>query len=143
MTRPPQRTPIGLALNRTARIVARAFDEALTQAGGSLPVWLVLLHLFSGDRVATQRALAEALGLREATLSHHLSAMEGDGLVTRRREDGNRRVQVVELTDRGRAQFMRLRDAAIAFDTRLRTGIADEELARVDDVLARLAANAA
>lgn len=134
------RTPIGHALNRAARIVARAFDQALAQAGGSLPVWLVLLNLTS-DRIATQRALAETLGLREATLSHHLSAMEADGLVTRRRDDGNRRVQVVELTDRGRAQFARLRDAAIAFDTRLRTGIADEELARVDDVLGRLAAN--
>jgi len=41
----PARTPIGLKLNRTARIVGRAFDQALTEAGGSLPVWLVLLNL--------------------------------------------------------------------------------------------------
>ena len=134
------RPPIGLALNRAARIISRAFDEALSEAGGSLPVWLVLLNL-TIDQVATQRALAEALGLREATLSHHLSAMEADGLVTRRRDEGNRRVQVVELTDLGRARFAQLREAAIAFDARLRDGIADEELARVDDVLARLAAN--
>jgi MarR family transcriptional regulator, transcriptional regulator for hemolysin len=136
-----ERRPIGLALNRAARIIGRAFDEALTEAGGSLPVWLVLLHLTT-DRVATQRALAEALGLREATLSHHLAAMEAGGLVTRRRDDGNRRVQVVELTDDGRAHFTTLRDAAIAFDARLRTGIADDDIARVDDILARLAANA-
>jgi MarR family transcriptional regulator, transcriptional regulator for hemolysin len=136
-----ERRPIGLALNRAARIIGRAFDEALTEAGGSLPVWLVLLHLTT-DRVATQRALAEALGLREATLSHHLAAMEAGGLVTRRRDDGNRRVQVVELTDDGRAHFTTLRDAAIAFDARLRTGIADDDVARVDDILARLAANA-
>ena len=134
------RPPIGLALNRAARIISRAFDEALSEAGGSLPVWLVLLNL-TIDQVATQRALAEALGLREATLSHHLSAMEADGLVTRRRDERNRRVQVVELTDLGRARFAQLREAAIAFDARLRGGIADEELARVDDVLARLAAN--
>jgi MarR family transcriptional regulator for hemolysin len=132
--------PIGLALNRASRIIARAFDEALTEAGGSLPMWLVLLHLTT-DRVATQRALAEALGLREATLSHHLAAMEAGGLITRRRDDGNRRVQVVELTEAGRARFAGLRDAAIAFDARLRTGIADEDIAHVDDVLARLAAN--
>lgn len=134
------RRPIGLALNRASRVIGRAFDEALTEAGGSLPVWLVLLHLTT-DRVATQRALAEALGLREATLSHHLAAMEADGIVTRRRDDGNRRVQVVELTDDGRAHFARLRDAAVAFDAQLRTGIADEDIARVDDVLARLTAN--
>ena len=44
MTRPP-RTPIGLELARSARTVGRAFDEALSAAGGSLPVWLVLLNL--------------------------------------------------------------------------------------------------
>jgi MarR family transcriptional regulator, transcriptional regulator for hemolysin len=137
---PPHRTPIGLALNRTARIVSRAFDEALTVAGGSLPVWLVLLNVETGQ-AATQRSLAEALGLREPTLSHHLAAMESDGLITRRREDANRRVQVVTLTDEGRAQFGRLREAAIAFDRELRHGIDDADLALVNEVLARLSAN--
>ena len=41
----PPRTPIGLQLSQTARIVSRAFDEALDAAGGSLPVWLNLLNL--------------------------------------------------------------------------------------------------
>ena len=132
--------PIGLVLHRSARVVTRAFDETLTAAGGSLPVWLVLLNL-TIDRVGTQRALAEALGLREATLSHHLAAMEADGLITRRRDDLNRRVQIVELTDDGRARFAALRKAAIGFDARLRTGIADEDVARVTDVLVRLSAN--
>ena len=109
------RPPIGMALNRAARIVGRAFDEALTEAGGSLPVWLVLLNVETGQ-ASTQRSLAAALGLREPTLSHHLAAMESDGLITRRRDDANRRVQVVALTDAGRARFRRLRTAAIAFD---------------------------
>jgi MarR family transcriptional regulator for hemolysin len=134
------RSPIGMTLNRTARIVGRAFDEALTEAGGSLPVWLVLLNLQS-DQASTQRALAAALGLREPTLSHHLAAMESDGLITRRRDDANRRVQVVALTDAGRAQFRRLRTAAIAFDRRLRGDVDDGDLAKVNDVLARLSAN--
>src|ERR1700760_4397243 len=121
--------PIGLALSRASRIVGRAFDEALTDAGGSLPVWLVLLHLMAGG-VATPPPLADTIGLREATLSHHLSAMEAGGLITRRRDERNRRVQVVELTDDGRAQFARLRDAAVAFDARLRAGVSDADVAR-------------
>ena len=134
------RPPIGLALNRAARIVGRAFDEALTEAGGSLPVWLVLLNLQT-EPASTQRSLAAALGLREPTLSHHLAAMESDGLITRRRDDANRRVQVVALTDAGLAQFRRLRQAAIVFDQQLRRGIDDADLALVDDVLVRLSAN--
>ena len=58
-----------MALNRAARIVSRAFDEALTEAGGSLPMWLVLLNVQTGQ-ASTQRSLAAALGLREPTLSH-------------------------------------------------------------------------
>ena len=134
------RSPIGMTLNRAARVVGRAFDEALTEAGGSLPVWLVLLNLQT-EPTSTQRSLAAALGLREPTLSHHLAAMESDGLITRRRDDANRRVQVVALTDAGLAQFRRLRKAAIVFDQRLRRGIDDADLALVNDVLVRLSAN--
>jgi MarR family transcriptional regulator, transcriptional regulator for hemolysin len=134
------RPPIGLALNRAARIVGRAFDEALTEADGSLPVWLVLLNVQT-NQASTQRSLAAALGLREPTLSHHLAAMEADGLITRRRDDANRRVQVVALTDAGQAQFRRLRRAAIAFDRRLRRDIDDADLALVDETLGRLTAN--
>ena len=129
-----------MAVNRTARIVRRAFDQALTEAGGSLTVWLVLLHLV-GERITTQRSLADAIGLREATLSHHLSAMESDGLISRRRDEANRRIQVVELTDAGRSAFARMRQAAVAFDQRLREGIDDGDLATTDAVLARLSAN--
>jgi MarR family transcriptional regulator, transcriptional regulator for hemolysin len=134
------RPPIGLALNRAARIVGRSFDEALTEAGGSLPVWLVLLNVETGQ-ASTQRSLAAALGLREPTLSHHLAAMESDGLITRHRDDANRRVQVVALTDAGRTRFRQLRTAAITFDQQLRRGIDDAELALVEEILARLSAN--
>ena len=137
---PSSRPPIGLALNRAARIVGRAFDETLTEACGSLPMWLVLLNVETG-RASPQRSLADTLGLREPTLSHHLAAMESDGLITRHRDDANRRVQVVALTDEGRTRFRRLRKAAIAFDQKLRRGIDDADLARVDEILARLSAN--
>ena len=60
----------------------RAFDKALEGAGGTLPVWLILLNL-KIHRPGTQRDLAEKVGIREATLTHHLNAMDADGLITR------------------------------------------------------------
>ncbi|HXD64543.1 MAG TPA: MarR family transcriptional regulator [Solirubrobacteraceae bacterium] len=139
----PRTPPIGLHLAAAARAVSRAFDEALGEAGGSLPVWLVLLNLKLRGQMANQRELAAAVGIREATLTHHLNAMESDGLLTRRRDPGNRRVHLVELTDAGEAAFTRLRDAALAFDRRLRRGIGAGELSAFEDVLNRLAANVA
>src|SRR6478735_1607876 len=126
MPRPP-RTPIGLELNRAARTVGRAFDDALASAGGSLPVWLVMISLKSG-RAGNQRQLAEAVGIQQATLSHHLNGMVDDGFVARERNPLNRRSHQVSLTDEGEAAFLRLRDAAIAFDRRLRRGLSIEEL---------------
>ena len=138
----PTRPPLGLSLARAARVVSRAFDEALGDAGGSLPMWLVLLNLKIG-RAANQRRLAEAVGVTEATLTHRLNAMETAGLVTRRRDPDNRRIHVVELTDAGEAAFLRFREAAMAFDHRLRRGVSANEEATLEDVLSRLAANVA
>jgi MarR family transcriptional regulator, transcriptional regulator for hemolysin len=130
----PIRPPLGLELARTAKVVSRAFDDALTRAGGSQPMWLVLISLKS-RQLANQRELAEAVGIQGATLTHHLNAMESAGLVTRRRDPDNRRVHLVELTAAGDALFLRLRDAAVAFDTSLRRGLSDTDVARFDELL--------
>jgi MarR family transcriptional regulator, transcriptional regulator for hemolysin len=138
---PAFRTPIGLRLSQAARAVSRAFDEALDEAGGTLPVWLILLNL-KVRRPANQRELAGAVGVREATLTHHLNAMDARGLVTRERDPVNRRIQVVRLTEAGEAAFLRLREVALAFDARLRAGLTDADLDRLDGLLGQLTANA-
>jgi MarR family transcriptional regulator, transcriptional regulator for hemolysin len=139
MPRPAQQ-PLGLHLARVSRTVSRAFDDVLAEAGGSLPVWLVLISLKSGQ-LASQRELAEAVGIQGATLTHHLNAMESAGLVTRRRDPANRRLHLVELTPAGDELFFRLRDAATAFDQRLRTGFSDTETSQLKTLLARLRDN--
>src|SRR5215831_17277439 len=134
--------PIGLRLNQAARVVGRAFDKALADAGGSLPVWLILLNLTIG-RPGAQRDLAEAVGITQATLTHHLNAMDADGLITRTRDAANRRVQVVTPTDKGKQVFLALRAAAVAFDAKLRTGLDDADEATLTALLTRLSANVA
>ena len=139
MPRPAQ-TPIGLELAGVARDVGRAFDAALARAGGSRPMWLVLLSL-KARPTANQRELAAAVGIQDATLTHHLNGMEADGLLTRRRDPANRRVHVVELTEAGDAAFHRLRTVAQHYDTRLRTGFSDGELDALRALLGRLRDN--
>jgi MarR family transcriptional regulator for hemolysin len=137
---PPLEPPIGLNLASAARVVRRAFDEAMAEAGGSVPVWLVLLNLKIRPP-ANQRELAEAVGVKEATLTHHLNSMDAEGLITRQRDTTNRRIHVVELTDVGEETFLRLRTAAMAFDLRLRAGITEKEVASLEAVLDRLVRN--
>jgi MarR family transcriptional regulator, transcriptional regulator for hemolysin len=137
---PPTQTPIGLHLARVARVASRAFDDSLAEAGGSLPVWLILLNL-KLNPTANQRELAEAVGLREATLTHHLNAMEKDGVLTRRRDPNNRRIHIVEMSETGNALFLALRDKAEAFDSRLRHGFSENELSKLRRYLDRLVDN--
>lgn len=137
----PARPPIGLHLTQAARTVSRAFDDAMEGAGGSLPMWLVLLNLKANPN-GSQREIADAIGVSEATLTHHLNAMDAEGLITRRRDPANRRVHLLEITKEGDSAFDRLRNAAVGFDRRLRSGIADEEIEQLHDLLDRLAGNA-
>jgi len=138
---PPGAPPIGLQLANVARDVGRAFDQSLVAAGGSRPVWLVLLALKSGD-AGSQQQIADHIGIRGATLTHHLSGMEKRGLVVRTREPGDRRAQTVRLTERGEELFVALAGAAQEFDSRLRRGLGRDDLARLDDLLGRLHDNA-
>ena len=136
----PAHPPLGLHLTRVARTVSRAFDETLAEAGGSLPVWLVLISLKSSPS-ASQRDLAAKVGIQGATLTHHLDTMESAGLVTRRRDPANRRLHLVELTPAGEALFLRLRDAATAFDRRLRAGLSEGDAGQLEALLTRLRDN--
>lgn len=136
----PAVSPIGLRLARTAKAVSRAFDDALAASGGSLPSWLILISV-KARSLDNQRELAEAVGIRSATLTHHLNTMEAAGLITRRRDPDNRRIQRVELTDAGEAAFHRMRASAMAFDQQLRRGLSTTDIATLTGLLDRLRAN--
>lgn len=137
MPRPPAGPPLGLQLTRTARVISQAFERAMTQAGASAAAWQVLVVVRSGDW-STQSQMAEAMGLTGATLTHHLSALERQGLVRRWRDPANRRVQQVELTDKGVEEFGRLRRVAVRHDARIRSLLDDDEAATLSTLLATL-----
>jgi MarR family transcriptional regulator for hemolysin len=139
MSRPPVLPPIGLRLSRTAHTVSQAFERAMAQAGGSASSWQVLLLVRTGQ-MGTQSKLAEAMGVSGATMTHHLNALEAQGLVRRWRDDTNRRVQRVELTEEGIALFDRLREVALRHDERLRSKLSDEETAQLAELLEKLLA---
>ena len=134
---PPVFPPIGLRLSRTAHAVSQAFERAMAEAGGSASSWQVLL-LVRSEQWGTQSKLAEAMGVSSATVTHHLNALETQGLVRRWRDDANRRVQQVELTDAGLALFDRLREVALAHDARLRGLLTKQEVEELSRLLRKL-----
>ncbi|MGX7678773.1 MarR family winged helix-turn-helix transcriptional regulator [Jatrophihabitans sp. DSM 45814] len=131
---PPTKMPIGVLIARLGKTLDRAFDDALAAAGGTRPTWLILLAVKAGAG-ATQASLARHVGISGPTLIHHLDRLEATGLVARTRDPANRRPFTISLTPAGDEMFLRLREAAVAFDLRLRKGISDRRI----DELRRLA----
>jgi MarR family transcriptional regulator for hemolysin len=103
-------------------------------------MWLIATALKGADH-ARQRDIASAIGLEDATLTHHLHRMEQAGLVARHREPTNRRNQLVVLTASGEELFERMRTSVIAFDEQLRRGVSRKELDQVRGLLGRLRTN--
>lgn len=141
-TGPSGQRPVAVALWKTAQPLIRGFDALLLEHGASWQVWHILLAL-NTSTPGTQRALADAVGIREATLTHHLRAMEDKGLIARTRLPDNRRVQRVEVTAAGARLFTELKAAAVEFDRALRAVIgSDDDISRFFRLLDRLAATA-
>jgi MarR family transcriptional regulator for hemolysin len=138
----PSGPPLGLFLTRSARVVERAFDDALADVGGSTPVWLTLLAVKTG-RGRNQRELAAVIGVHGATLTHHLNSMERAGLLLRERQADNRRQHRVELTEKGLALFHACRKVAATFDQQLRHNIDPTQLSAFAETLDQLRRNAA
>jgi MarR family transcriptional regulator for hemolysin len=136
----PEGPPLGLALAMTAKAVGRAFNDALAEQGGSLPIWLVL-NALKGETRGTQLELARAVGIEGPTLTRHLDAMERAGLVARKRRTPDRRAVQVELTRSGHALHRRLLQSVIAFNRQLRTGLSGENVATLRRLLDQLQEN--
>lgn len=78
-------------------------DSGLT--GSDYPV-LVALHE-RGPEAVRSTELAELIGWEQSRLSHHLGRMERRGLIRRTRHSTDSRGADVQLTDGGRATFLR------------------------------------
>ena len=120
--------PIGFVLSQAARTTTRAFEEYLFQGNGSLSTWLILLAL-QRDGQSEQGELAIFVGVQGPTLTHHLNAMEEEGLIRRIRTKSDRRVHQVQLTRAGQKFFDKLKSRAETFDRMLTSSFTATELA--------------
>jgi len=136
----PRGTPIGLQLARASTTVGRAFNDALAEVGGSLPVWLILTTL-RGDAHPSQQQLARAVGIEGPTLTRHLDQLAAAGLVRRVPHPDDRRAVRVEPTEAGLALQARMLDVVIAFNGRLTTGLTQNDLVHLRELLDALEAN--
>jgi MarR family transcriptional regulator, transcriptional regulator for hemolysin len=140
----PPAAAIGLQVINAAQLVSDALDVALTTAGGTLVMWRILAAASGKDQWhGAHSEFSESMGFGANTLADDVRRMEVAGLVVRTPDPQHSHDRRLELTEAGRALFHRLLRAVVAFDTRLRTGLAANDIEVFSSTLTRLGSNAA
>jgi len=107
--------PLGFLLVRIAEDIDRRFVAALA-ALGLRPRELRTLVLVDRHPGLSQRELARRLGVDPGNLVALLDGMDRDGLITRRRDRGDRRRRTLRLTAKGERALARANRATAAVE---------------------------
>jgi MarR family transcriptional regulator for hemolysin len=123
---------LGRSLYLAHRAVHDELDRRLYEHGASVWNWVLLREAANADG-ASQRELADLMGIEPPTLVRHLDKLAEDGLVERQPDAGDRRVVRVIVTKAGRKRLAQLHEVVHELDAELRGALP----ARDVDVLRR------
>jgi MarR family transcriptional regulator for hemolysin len=141
-TRPrPRARPdaeFGPLLAETARAWRQRLDERLKPLGLSQAKWVALFRLARMPHAPTQAALAAEIGIEGPTVARLLARLEATGYVERRPAAGDRRLKVVHLTPKARAEAARIDRIAADLRAELLAGLDPEAFAAAWRILLEL-----
>lgn len=86
--------------------------QRLMGSYGLTPHGLTVLGCLEEGSTPTQRELARRCGVAPSTLNHTVDHLERSGWIERRRDDSDRRLVHLALTDTGQRQLQQVRKAA-------------------------------
>lgn len=116
----------GYLANHVARIFARGLSARIKPLGLTTGTFPALLELWETDGL-TQRQLVEKLDIEQATMANTLSRMERDGLIIRKKDANDGRVQRIWLTERARGLHRPATEAAMAENDEALAGLSEDE----------------
>jgi DNA-binding MarR family transcriptional regulator len=125
-------------ISHLARIAQRGSETALDPAG-LRPRHLVALTVLRDHGATTQGALGLALRLDPSNLVGLLNELEQRGLLERRRDPGDRRRHIVELSAAGRQALLRAERALGAVQDDVLGALDEDERATLHALLLRAA----
>ena len=129
----------GYLINHLARIFAHGLTQEIRPLGLTTGTFPALLELWAQDGL-TQKQLVERLAIEQATMANTLNRMERDGLVTRKKDPKDRRVQRVWLTDHARGLQGQAVAAAHDVNAAALAPLSEAEQAQLLDLMRRIIA---
>jgi MarR family transcriptional regulator, organic hydroperoxide resistance regulator len=127
----PVLAPLGLAFKRMMGMVER-------ETGLSAPKWFVLVILSRRDGIG-QGEVSQLFEVDPSRVTRIAQALEGDGLVRRKRDPEDNRVVRMFLTEEGRRWLRELPDLNRRIEKRIRSVFSEEEHEELQRMLGLLA----
>lgn len=126
-------------LNQAAEATSRGFQAAYRDRHGfTRTQWRVLANLGKFGAM-TARDICAISHIEKTKVSRAVAALEQAGMLARAPSPGDRRAELLSLTDRGRAVFADLGGLALAFDRKLRAMLGEADAGQLVALLRRLA----
>ncbi|GAA5235678.1 MarR family transcriptional regulator [Verticiella sediminum] len=136
----PDGHALGARIGLAARLWRRAVDQRLQPYGLTQATWRPLLQLARAPEALRQKELAQALGLDNSAVVRVLDALAAAGLIERKGLPDDRRARAIVLTPAGLAMVEQVTASAADVLEKATAGIAAEDLATAEHVLARICA---
>ena len=129
--------PLGRRLALLGKVLRERFSGMLATHDCTVGTWAVLrgAHLYPG---LSQAQLAGHLGIEGPTLTRQLDRLCAEGLVLRQRDDRDRRVIRVHLTDVGEKRWTELADVADELEARLTRHLTKSQIAALNTAIVKL-----
>jgi DNA-binding MarR family transcriptional regulator len=124
-------------ISRGFHVTSAAFEK---QVGRSLTQWRIL-YLLSRCGPSTQKFLTSVTRVDAGSITRASQALEEEGLLTRIQHPSDNRLRIVELTEKGRAEFQSLLGKRKSLMQIMMAGVEPEDLAGFDRVLTRIESN--
>jgi DNA-binding MarR family transcriptional regulator len=131
----------GFLLAQLGRAVTRQYRCALSPIGLKPRETQALLRLRANGAIS-QQALGAALDIDASNLVALLNDLETDGLISRRRDPGDRRRHLVEVSKRGTKLLCEVERAAVEVEDQFFAALDEDERVALQDLLARVARSA-
>ena len=125
-------------LHLTAHAWRQAVDRRIKDNGLSMSSWMAVATIAIQEAPISQKELAQALGLEDASVVPLIDRLVKQQLVERIQPEEDRRKRLLHVTPQGEALYQKLKIEADRLRNELLSGINRDELAVTQRVLQQL-----
>jgi len=131
---------ISLRISVLARNLRNYFDRQVAALGVTRSQW-AMIAVVATNPGATQRMIADALEISEASAGRLVDRLCTEGMLTRRSRDDDRRAKAIYISDAAEPMLEKLTSVAHDSEERMFKGLSDAELETLKTLLDRIYAN--